>query len=228
MRLYEVTNNIPKAIPTKDSELRRNYDYMDSEELLEVLNSEMGFVLDECSQIISEYRKAEGLLYRGLRRKELVIELPIRHNRRPMEMEPHFAKMLEAAYETFGITAHRQNSIFTTPMIEVTQTWGDTYIVFPKNGYKFSYFTEIQQGQYAFDLLRQACSEALRGPKGEKITDTMEQAATIYGIMEELGITETNMTFAIKRGCEVLIHGSSYYAFDHQHWGSAIQRWLRI
>jgi hypothetical protein len=226
MRLHEVIE--PKAIPTLQDPYSINYATMDSDELLQALNEDMGFVLKECSQIIQEYKKAEGVLFRGIRDKPVVCELPIRTDRRPMEMEDHFAKMLEATYETFGIVAHRQNSIFTSPMIEITETWGDTYIVFPKNGYKFSYFTELKNGQYAFDLLRGACSAALRGPKGEKITDTIEQSAAIMEVMEDLGITQTNLPYAIKNGCEVLIHGSSYYAFKQKHWGYALQRWLRI
>jgi len=143
-------------------------------------------------------------------------------------MEENFARMLAAAYETYDITAHRQNSIFTTPEISVASDWGDVYIVFPKNGYKFSYFSELKDGKYAFDLLRGACSSALFGPNGERVTDSIQQSAAIMEVMEDLGITQSDLPYAIKNGCEVLIHGSSYYAFKQQHWGRALTQWLQL
>jgi hypothetical protein len=228
MRLFEVVNNEPKAIPTLSDSLSINYNGMDSDELLQALNEDMGFVLNECSQIIQEYKTAGSVLFRGIRDKPVVCELSIRKDRRPIEMEDHNAELLVATYETFDIAAHRQNSIFTTPMINIADDWGDVYIVFPKNGYKFSYFTEIKNGAYAFDMLRGACYSARRGPKGEKITDTVEQVSAVMEVMQDMGITQSNLPYAIKHGCEVLITGSSYYAFKQQHWGGALTRWLKL
>jgi hypothetical protein len=226
MRLYEVAE--PKAIPTLNDPLRINYDNMEPVELLNALNTDMVFLKQECSQIIQEYRTAGSVLFRGIRNKPVVVELSIRHDRRPLEMEDHNAELLVATYETFGITAHRQNSIFTTPMLDIADHWGDVYIVFPKNGYQFSYFTEVKAGAYAFDILHGACYAARRGPQGERITDTVEQVAAVMEVMEDLGITQSNLPYAIKNGCEVLIHGSSYYAFKQRHWGKALTHWLKL
>jgi len=181
-------------------------------------------VPQQCSNIIQVYRDAGWGFYRGLRSTASILLKNIRTDRKTMEMAPDRAELLVAAYNAVDVAAHRQNSIFTTPSLEMAQAWGDLYIVFPFNGYKFSYFENIKD-DYAFYPLQHVAGEALRRGR-EYGTSREEQVALVVDTLNERGLTQSNLSYALGHNCEVLFTGTQYYAFAKEDWSGALRRWL--
>ena len=196
------------------------------EEQLEFLATEMSGMLKNCSQIISIYKQANGFLYRGMKHKPIAFESNIRTDRSTVEMHPEYAKALVRAYNALGIKAHRQNSIFTTPDRHKAHDWGNAYIVFPQNGFSFSYFTEIKSN-YAYYRMENAAAAVVNPYDPHNFATDDEDIASIVKVMKELGITDKNLTYAIQQECEVLITGAKFYAFSIE-WQGVIRKWIGL
>ena len=204
----------------------------------EFMNDHVPLLEEHCSEIIREIVAAKKLLYRGEQDKYSTMVRTIWTNRKSLYMPDDFAYIIEEAYTKLGISANRQNSIFTTPSTQVANAWGQAYIVFPVNGYKFSYFTEVTQGEYAFDALH-ALLDTLFGykldtlPKDKFKTNSEvrqlfndEFVKKVVKQLKGLGITDTDLQYAMNHDCEVLFTGTEYYSFKGSEWVLPIRKWL--
>jgi hypothetical protein len=170
----------------------------------------------ECSWIWSVYKNTD-FLYRGIRDSRDTLVKPIRTDRTPTDMDPKRHAISIAAYKQMGIAAHRGNSIFCTPDLDIAEGWGEPYIVFPANPFKFSYFLNWQNfvQTYLADLDAAMPTGNIAKYPYFLFTYLIGPNSTVDETVEYLqaaGLASTGLPMAINNGLEVLITGEKYYA----------------
>lgn len=196
MRLFEIATTETKT-------------YSDFEEFMDILE-------EECSTIWNMYKRT-GFLYRGIQDYDDLIVKSIRSDRNPTDLDPIRHNLSIEAYKKLGIAAHRGNSIFCSTDLEVAEAWGDTYIVFPTDPFKFSYLANWYS--YAEKHLAELGSAIPEGNITKYpyfmftyMIDGKTTVDDLAAILQEAGLSSTGLPMAISQGLEVLITGQKYYA----------------
>jgi hypothetical protein len=101
------------------------------------------FLLD-CSDSIAAMRQAKQLLYRGIKTKvpDIFVGIP-RQDRSPLDTPKGHNEQINTLMSKAGFTAIRTNSIFCSGSVWETGMYGKNYIIFPKNGFDFTWSTKI-------------------------------------------------------------------------------------
>lgn len=93
----------------------------------------------ECSQFLVEMKKAKKLLYRGTNNAADVFYGKPHIKRRPTDTSPLIQLKVDKLLTAAGFKALRSNSIFASSSYGQAEEYGDVYIIFPKNGYSFTW-----------------------------------------------------------------------------------------
>jgi hypothetical protein len=95
--------------------------------------------LNQCSESIIAMKEAKGFLYRGLNANaDIFIGRP-RENRKAKDTSAPLHREMDKLFSAAGFTALRSNSIFCSGDINTADTYGDLYIIFPINGFSFTW-----------------------------------------------------------------------------------------
>lgn len=91
-----------------------------------------------CSDIVSVYKNANQVLYRGVNGTpgKIFKGDPV-ENRKPMSSSSLLQQVYDAYLEKKGIAARRSNSIFCTADKQQAEMYGTLYIIFPINGFNY-------------------------------------------------------------------------------------------
>jgi len=93
----------------------------------------------ECSEIIREYKKNKAYLYRGYNSNQLYLTKTPRIDRRPMDMPKEVHDLFDNAFKKeFGWKV-RSEGAFVTTQHRKANGYGDVYLFFPVNSYKYVY-----------------------------------------------------------------------------------------
>lgn len=93
----------------------------------------------ECSQAIAVYKQAGKVLLRGSKNAPAAFVGKSWNQRNPKDSDKLGQELFDAALTKLGITALRSNSIFTSSTVEQAANYGSVYMIFPKNGFQFSW-----------------------------------------------------------------------------------------
>ena len=184
-------------------------------------------ILAPCSEILQVYKNANGFLYRGMKppdarpsltAKSSVFVSTIRKNRKPVAIPSAYHTLYHKAFLDLGFEATRKNSIFTSTR-GTAGSWGSgVYIIFPFNGFKYTWFEE-QSSEYLYYPL-ESLIDNFKARHGKDYNDeSLSPKLKVKFIEEakqklkELGIINENLEEAIQDGKEVLIAGTKYIAF---------------
>jgi hypothetical protein len=99
-------------------------------------------IVPNCSDIIGVYRNAEEFLFRGMKDKPDFFREMSRNDRKPKDSSKDISTMFDKMLAANGMTALRGNSIFAISDRGHTTDFGDPYIIFPVNGFDFTYTNE--------------------------------------------------------------------------------------
>lgn len=107
----------------------------------------------ECSEIISLYKKNEIFLLRGIdydRSKDIkAIKIKPKPNRIPKDSDVQLTKFMNQYLAYKGFELNRSNSLFATFSHDQASNYGNVFILFPKNGFKYIY----AKSQHGNDLI---------------------------------------------------------------------------
>lgn len=96
-----------------------------------------------CSEFIQQIYGKGVALYRGAEdAPDVYIGKPF-DKRVPRDSDPKMQAGFDAALEAAGFSALRRNSVFCTGDIGQAMNYGTVYLMFPKNGYKFTWSTKV-------------------------------------------------------------------------------------
>jgi hypothetical protein len=99
--------------------------------------------LANCSESIAAMREAKSFLYRGTYGAHDIFLGRPRENRKTTDTSPTLQKEWDKIYTSAGFTALRSNSIFCSADIHVADSYGHSYIIFPINGFSFTWSPKI-------------------------------------------------------------------------------------
>lgn len=118
----------------------------------EQLNDAIAFIKRRCKKILEDYRKTNRIFYRGTSTAgDIFIGKPIA-NRRPVDTNPIYQKLLDNKLSLMGFKALRSNSIFVTSSEYGTSSYGSQYAIFPIDGFSYTWTPLADDLTNTFDL----------------------------------------------------------------------------
>jgi transcription antitermination factor NusG len=142
--LHKKLEQIISKIEHEHNELFRKYH--NSDVPIKLSNLLRG-IRKNCSQIIKIYQQINDyddynkkrFLYRGIRSYEDALYGKPFDARRPKDSVLEINQLADKALTNAGFKARRTNSIFTTSNKEQASNYGNVYIIFPVDGFDFTY-----------------------------------------------------------------------------------------
>lgn len=169
---------------------------------IEQIKPALQMIESKCKQILSAYLQRLGVyLYHGTKRKDYYYMASTVEHRSPKDTEITDHHAITSIMKAAGLKATRSNSIFTTSNFEFAEYYGNTsygmtYIIFPIDGFNFTWSSMIRDYYLA-------------GKRGEINYDEADPMGSIV----KLGYRANNLPAAIKSKNEVMISGS-YIGID--------------
>lgn len=198
-------------------------------------------ILKPCSEIVNVYKNTNGkFLLRGVNnppkidppeemddfgKYSLVFRSNIRKDRRTIQMSKKAHELYHKAFHEAGLTATRRNSIFTSSDYNFAEPWGRVYIIFPYNGFQYTWFEKVKN-DYPYHKLRFFYNSFFNSSRNYDIMisnnplaqdkkyqiEFIEKAKDF--IINDLGGKNTDLESAINQNQEVLITGTKFVAFS--------------
>lgn len=95
-----------------------------------------------CSEIIDVYRYTRQFLYRGMKTDKNMFRGTSRPHREPRDSSPDMTEIFDEMLRINGMEVVRSNSYFATSDLAHAREFGTVFIIFPVNGFKFTYTNE--------------------------------------------------------------------------------------
>ena len=113
------------------------------------VNDVIGFIQNNCTDILSTYKQTNKLLYRGtkefnfLRSPEFFLKKSY-DKRIPKDTIKKYQDQLDRKLKEAGFEALRSNSIFTTGQESTADSYGDKYAIFPIDGFSYTWAEGVE------------------------------------------------------------------------------------
>jgi hypothetical protein len=168
----------------------------------ELVNSNIDLYIQtiktRCSDALSAMQTTKEFLYRGVQTGEInQFKGKSRESRKPLMTTGNQQEEIDNILRNHGFEALRSNSIFCSSTMSQVQNYGRVYMIFPVNGFDFTWSPKYN------DLF--AVSDLNQYATGEKLMNII--AGGDYRM--------NNFTAALGSGNEIMIKGE-YYAFRNQ------------
>jgi hypothetical protein len=194
MRIYEIDTDLHPGE-------KRDIETQQEEKYIELIQT-------NCSEALAVMQKS-GFLYRG------VTDAPAkafkgrsREDRNSLSSMDQMQAIFDEAMKLYGFSALRSNSIFCSGSSVQAGCYGETYIIFPINGFNMLWSNKFK------DMIGDAYHIQSTLARAMNSTDKM---GAIQWFVRSYQFSDTNFGEAIKSGKEIMINGS-YYAFDALHY----------
>ena len=186
----------------------RIVEFKDPQRIQQEVTETLQYIFDNCSDFVADAKHSRNFLYRGFRGSEPkpIITGSSTNNRRPYGQSAIAQKVLDTIFTMAGYEAGRKNTICCTPDLSKAEAWGYSYFMFPVNGYKFTWSTEINDigGDYDFERILQSFVTGSDLSYNPIVKITPEEAREFVG---KYGFHKTNMSTALAVGNEINISG---------------------
>lgn len=159
----------------------------------------------ECSDAIAAMKEARTVLYRGRNGMEPILYSSIPTEREPRDIPVKIHNIIEKWMIDNGYAARRSNSLFVVGAKIQASYYGEPYIIFPTNGFKFTWFKNTHDLYgYLKDRVYKGRGKLLwlAGPFEKKVDDIMRQTVP----------STENLASALASNNEIMITGCHYYA----------------
>lgn len=199
-------------------EIDSNHEYSDSSSIIENLINKLE---TECSDILQVYRTANAVFYRGEKTTKYFFMKQIRQDRKPVEFNEEAHILLHKIMLQHGIKATRMNSIFCTGRQSIADSWGDIFVIFPKDGWSASWFSKTKQHYSFYDLDRIVRKSYIDQyafiPKLDE-QEFIKNVESYFKFNPPIGTSSINtLSDYLKiNPIEILITGSDYYAMSYK------------
>jgi len=170
-----------------------------------------------CSDILSVYLHNNGnVLYRGMSSSNDIELKTVRTKRNPMDTPKSIQDLYDKVLIEKGFKAVRGNSAFCSGDYGQTQSYGSNNIIFPFNGFNFTYFANHADLYFSTNylLVKHGCDEiemkADRKSVSRKSINWIKN--NIDTIMDYVNPNNDSIKDAINSKHEVMISDCKYYA----------------
>lgn len=210
----------------------KDFSLSDAEDRLKAL---IPMLENNCSVIIDAYKKNKGehLLLRGIRKQDLEFASKILDKREPGYLNKPLHDLVNEAMTKMGLEAHRGNSAFCSTDPEIASSWGsNVFIVFPKDGFKFTTFEKVGKGTYFYDRLdhRWDFNQQTQDEKGGKLrTETRAEQIDrmIKEILKPLKPQNKDIAKWLPLSHEYMISGEGFIALQESFYRRVVRNWLK-
>ena len=177
----------------------------------------------ECSDAYRAYQNTKTALYRGVKvndglfsgffklfkpKQDLNIYLgKPRENRKPLGSDSYMQRAFDEVFQEKGFTALRSNSIFCTGSSGMAGDFGRTYIIFPKNGFSFTWSPSVK------DLYVETRGTAITSREYKANPAVLKQKVEEF--VDSRKYSNTNFEEALLSRNEILVNGE-FYATDYE------------
>jgi len=196
-----------------------------------VLEESLPILKKECSQILKEMRKGYFVLYRGFKNVEIgddgeksqfFSRVP-RKGRQPLDTSTTMHLIMDDYFDKkFGWRA-RSEGVFCTTSPSHAKFYGEIYMVFPVNGFKFIYSPNVhdlfdEQNRFIKKFTKNKISllsdlhTFLDMAKANKV----ETEEAVFKMLDGLKYTDKSLRKAKTNNSEVMIKCSKYYALSNK------------
>jgi len=178
----------------------------------------MSYIEKNCSDALNVMRSTKRLLFRGLKsvRSEF-IGLP-RFDRTPSDSSDYATAIIDAALLTTGIKTTRTNSIFCVSSIMIAEKYGDPYLIFPLNGFKFMWSLKEDDLVVSHQDFEKWNQKGLVPLNPYMVSQQVPTALTTYN------------SWNVSEWAKSVIQDNSLKANDPtiKAWVTALMRWLKL
>jgi len=197
-------------------------------ELLESKDIILDFIekiKDDCSDILQIYNKTGRILFRGFDKLSgpIYYDVKPREDRHPLDTPINQQKYINDFLTDNGFIANRSNSFFCTADPNRAVMYGKPYIVFPKNGFDYTYGNTIdlykeynnslRHNKDIMDLLKSIQQDGF-GNISQRIAQYYDEYPQfkdfLFNFLSELKFANTHLNSALTSNYEVLIKGSCH------------------
>lgn len=175
------------------------------------------------SDAIASMKAAGRFLYRGIRRYGLD-EFPIftattQPNREPQGQRTDQQKALDKVLADYGFTSLRHNSICCTSSHTQTARFGRAFIIFPHNGFSFTWSNILDIGSNR-DTSKQLTRSLKNIIAGNSWNENLPRIVTKYdssldGFMNYFSFRKDDFVTALTSQCEITVTGT-YTVVDNR------------
>jgi hypothetical protein len=172
-------------------------------------------IKSECSDIFNLYKTSGKCFYSGRRSQAangpIWFERATRTNRKPKDSEDYYHDILNLILAKAGMVANRSNSIFVTARLQTARNYGKVYVIFPKNGFKYTWTNFEDLAAYKCTeildpLMRQYIGAAERGDA--MMTQHRSANDILDELIQEVSPRDDAIEQVIKTDHEVMITGT--------------------
>lgn len=176
----------------------------------------------DCKDTIALYKRTNKVFLRGEQMSSPAFVSDIRNNRKPLQMKRSQHDAINDAFKVLGLEVTRGNAIFCTTSDLISMSWGQTYIIFPKDGWKGLVFENVKEG-YVFhklndDIIPKAKIKVPVYPGASRtvLDYDKEFIASALQDLKPFQFSAKNADKVLREGYQdVLIKGSGYYAIKN-------------
>lgn len=170
--------------------------------------------LSDCSESIAAMKQTNKILYRGIANpmNRAVLNTFIgrsRDKRETLDTPNEIQKIFDDVLRANNFIALRSNSIFCTSMRDFATGYGLVYLIFPINGFKYTYSPYIEDfTEFLADIHTGAQFKKFLNKRPNFISESFKQTDF------ETGLRSEN---------EIMIHGQ-YYAFNASKYDKILRK----
>lgn len=161
---------------------------------LSKLNQLGEFIKTNCSEYLFELKSSvKNNLFRGMGLKNESPPIFLgqsRNDRRPKDSDYSMQTVIDDRLQKLGYTALRRNSIFCTTNMNTASGYGNIYVIFPLNGFSFTWSENIEDLFYSVNL------------DSEQIAELNDKEFDNY-----FDFNGVDFVDALNSGNEIMIHG---------------------
>lgn len=204
-------------------------DRNDPEKLGLIFTEQIWPILEKnCSEILKVYKSAGKFLYRGVKAGNVAtIKARVRTDRKPRYLHPKLQELADEVAKEMGAKALRGNSLFCSTKEDIAGTWGDAYIVFPRNGFEVTFF-EGMKDDYMYSLLAYDVGLGDDDGSADRIEKTKKEIEKLF-ISKKISTKKSDMAQAMtSKTTEYLIAVDSYFGLNVEFFDDLVSNKLGI
>ena len=152
-----------------------------------------------CSEYLKEVGK--NVLIRGIQSSNDVLSLAEITNRAPKDTYEGVHDYMVDFYKKENIKARRDNSLFCTGIKNTALEYGNLFVVFPYNGYDYSYLEGIK------DFTRSPLYSAIN--TGVRLSKPVDEQIKLFDL-KPMVIKTDNILHAMQNGFEICLRAPKY------------------
>jgi len=191
----------------------------------------------KCSDILDMLKHYPNIyLFRGTNGKPDIFNGTPRQDRKPLSTPIFISEIVDNWFKQYNFKAIRSNSLFVSPSWEQAEGYGKVYMIFPENGYDYTWFenssdfwgelTSIKEIRNALKIRKTNIADMTAQDFSNIGIDPEKLKKDVEWVIMRSEPLKTNLSLAIKYGNEIMLANCKYYAISNIYWPE-LNHWIK-